>query len=135
MKASVSLFRIDAAGEHAVRIGAVIATASLLTAGAAVSALAAAPSSTFRFALPGGAAILYGNASNPHAPLPDRAWRQAVFYFSNGATFSLLPGAGKSKAGGVEMEARWLESVDKLISECTSCTIGKLDNRSASNRP
>jgi hypothetical protein len=87
MNASVPPFRIGLSGVHAVRVGAVIASALLLTGGAAEPVFAAAPSSTFRFALPGGAAILYGDASNPQAPLPERTWQQAVFHFPNGATF------------------------------------------------
>ena len=104
MKARAPLSRIDLPGVHAVHIGAMVAMALLLTGATAEPALAAGPSSTFRFALPGGAAILYGNASNPQAPLPERAWQQAVFYFPNGATFSMLPRAGKSNAAGTEIE-------------------------------
>ncbi|SDQ19362.1 hypothetical protein SAMN05443245_0312 [Paraburkholderia fungorum] len=100
----MSRFRIGFSGARAVRVGAVIASALLLTCGAAVTVFVAEPSSTFRFALPGGAAIFYSSASNPQAPLPERTWRQAVFHFPNGATFSLLPGAGKSNAGGTEIE-------------------------------
>jgi hypothetical protein len=97
-------FRIGLPRVRAVRIGAVIATVLLLTGGAAKPALAAASSSTFQFALPGGAAIFYGKALNPQAPLTQRAWRQAVFHFPNGATFSLLPRAGETDAAGTEME-------------------------------
>ncbi|WP_233834731.1 hypothetical protein [Paraburkholderia sp. ZP32-5] len=104
MKTSIQPFGTGLLSVHAVRIGAVITTVLLLTDGASKPALAFAPLSTFRFALPGGAAILYSKASNPQAPLPERAWQQAVFYFPSGATFSLLPRAGKSNAGGTEIE-------------------------------
>jgi hypothetical protein len=82
----------------------VIATALLLMSGGAEPALAATSSPTFRFALPGGAAILYSNASNPQAPLPERSWQRAVFHFPNGATFSLLPRIGESDTAGTEIE-------------------------------
>lgn len=104
MKLSTPPFRIGLRGVQALHAGAMIIMAMLLTGGAAEPALATAPSSTFRFALPGGAAILYSNASNPQAPLHERAWQQAVFYFPNGATFNLLPRAGKSNTGGTEIE-------------------------------
>lgn len=103
-KASVPPLETCSPYSHAFRIGAVIATALLLTGGTVAPALAAAPSSTFRFALPGGAAIVYGNAANPQAPLSQRAWKQAIFYLPTGATFSLLPRAGDRAAGGTQME-------------------------------
>lgn len=80
------------------------ATAVSLMSGVAEQALAATSSPTFRFSLPGGSAILYSNASNPQAPLPERSWQRAVFNFPNGATFSLLPKVGKSDAAGAEIE-------------------------------
>ncbi|MCA8241800.1 hypothetical protein [Burkholderia sp. AU32262] len=65
----------------------------------------AAPQSTLRFALPGGAAVVYSNAANPQDPLPRRAWKKAVFSFPNGTTFGLLPRAGEPNAdGGTQME-------------------------------
>ncbi|AKM05184.1 hypothetical protein ABD05_33940 [Burkholderia pyrrocinia] len=83
-----------------------VAAVSSLAAAAAPPAQVAASSSAFRFALPGGAAILYGNASNPRAPLSGRAWQKAVFQFPNGTTFGLLPRAGESNAGdGTQMES------------------------------
>lgn len=97
-------FGIDLSGIHVVRLIAMIAAAVPLVSGVAEQALAATPSSTFRFALPGGAAILYSNASNPRAPLPERSWQRAIFHFPNGATFSLLPRIGKSDAAGAEIE-------------------------------
>lgn len=60
----------------------------------------AALQSNLRFALLGGAAVLYSNAANPQDPLPRRAWKKAVFSFPNGTTFGLLPRAGESNAGG-----------------------------------
>ncbi|MBR7964810.1 hypothetical protein KDW52_00525 [Burkholderia cenocepacia] len=60
----------------------------------------AAPQSILRFALPGGAAVLYSNAANPQDPLPRRTWKKAVFSFPNGMTFNLLPRVGESSAGG-----------------------------------
>jgi hypothetical protein len=71
------------------RIGTVIAMALLLLGGAAMPVRAVARTSTFRFNLPGGAAIIYSKALNPQAPLSQRSWRQAVFQFPNGTTFSL----------------------------------------------
>ncbi|WP_423760444.1 hypothetical protein [Burkholderia sp. NLJ2] len=46
------------------RIGTAVGAVLLLAIAAALPAFAAASSRTFRFALPGGAAMLYGNASN-----------------------------------------------------------------------
>ncbi|MGF6413152.1 hypothetical protein [Paraburkholderia sp. MM5482-R1] len=131
MKASVPPFRIGLFGVHAVQIGAMISTALLLT-GAAESALAAAPSSTFRFALPGRAAILYGDASNPHAPLPERTWQQAVFRFPSGATFSLLPRAGKSNAGGTEIEP---PSESDISPSGQYVVIGRVESGTVSSGP
>ncbi|WP_152495063.1 hypothetical protein [Paraburkholderia kururiensis] len=93
------LSRIDLPRVQALRAGAIITVAVLLTGGIAEPALATPPSSTFRFALPGGAALLFSNASNPQAPLAERAWQKAAFYFPNGATFSVLPRPGESRAG------------------------------------
>lgn len=99
-KPSVSPSGIGSSGAHVARISATLAISLLLS-----SLVAAAPQSTLRFALPGGAAILYSNAANPQDPLPERAWKKAVFYFPNGATFDLLPGAGESDdGGGTQME-------------------------------
>jgi hypothetical protein len=132
MNASVPPFRIGLSGVHAVRVGAVIASALLLTGGAAESAFAAAPSSTFRFALPGGSAILYGDASNPQAPLPERTWQQAVFHFPNGATFSLLPRAGKSNAGGTEIEP---PSESDISPSGQFVVIGRVESGTVSSGP
>ena len=65
--ANVPPFQIGSPGVHGVRIAAVITAALLLSNDATATTLACAPSSTFRFALPGGAAILYGKASNPQS--------------------------------------------------------------------
>jgi hypothetical protein len=111
----------------AVRIGTVIATVPLLTGAAAVPA-----SSTLRLALPGGAAILYRNASNPRAPLPERTWQQAIFYFPNGATFSLLPRAGKSNAGGTEIEP---PSESDISPSGQFVVIGRVESGAASAGP
>ena len=97
-------FGIDLSGIHVVRLIAMIATAVSLMNGVAEQALAATSSPTFRFSLPGGSAILYSNASNPQAPLPERSWQRAVFHLPNGATFCLLPKVGKSDATGAEIE-------------------------------
>ncbi|MDR6450473.1 hypothetical protein J2794_006614 [Paraburkholderia terricola] len=131
-KASVSLVEICSPCTQALRIGAAIATALLLTGGAVAPALAAAPSSTFRFALPGGAAILYGNAANPQAPLPQRAWKQAVFYFPTGATFSLLPRAGDRAAGGTQMEP---PSDSNISPSGDYVVIGRIESGSVSSGP
>lgn len=105
MKISTSPFRIGFSGVHVVRVGAVFTSALLLIGGAPMQVFAAAPSSTLRFALPGGAAIFYGDASNPHVRLSERTWKQGIFHFPNGTTFSLLPRAGESNAGDTELEA------------------------------
>ncbi|WP_343671685.1 hypothetical protein [Paraburkholderia heleia] len=97
------LSRIDLPRVQALRASAIITVAVLLTGGAAEPALATPPSSTFRLALPGGAALLFSNALNPQAPLAERAWQKAAFYFPNGATFSVLPRPGESR-GGTEIE-------------------------------
>lgn len=131
-KASVSPVRIGSPRTQAVRIGAVIATAFLLTSGVVAPALAAAPSSTFRFTLPGGAAILYGNAANPQAPLSQRAWKQAVFYFPTGATFSLLPRAGERDAGGTQMEP---PSDSNISPSGDYVVIGRIESGSVSSGP
>lgn len=131
-KANVPPFGVCSPSARAVRIGAVIAAALLLTGGAPVSALAAAPSSTFRFALPGGAAIVYRKASNPQAPLPQRAWQQAVFNFPNGATFSLRPRAGATDAGGTEMEP---PSDSNISPSGQYVVIGRIESGSVSSGP
>lgn len=100
----VLLLRIRSFSMHTVSTGAAFAIALMLIGGTAESALAAAPSSTFRFALPGGGAIVYGKATNPQAPLARRAWQQAIFYFPNGTTFSVLPKDGDSTAPGALMQ-------------------------------
>jgi hypothetical protein len=81
-----------------------IAIALLMSAGIYESAVEAATSSTFWFALPGGAAILYGNASNPQAPMSQRVWQQAVFRLPNGKTFRLRPRAGEPGAEVTQFE-------------------------------
>lgn len=91
MKTSALNFRINSAGKHVFCISMGIVTALLLHNGIGMPALASASSVIFRFALPGGAAILFNKTSNPQAPLAERAWRRALFIFPNGATFSLLP--------------------------------------------
>lgn len=97
---AVSLLRIGLSGAHVVRIGTVFVKIMLFTGFAT-----AAPQSTLRFALPGGAAILYSNAANPHDPLPERTWKKAVFYFPNGMGFNLLPKTDESNAdGSTQME-------------------------------
>lgn len=75
---------------HSARIGAAIAIALLLTGVAAKPAGSAAPSTKLRFTLPGGAAIFYIEALNPQAPLSQRSWQRAIFYFPNGARFGSL---------------------------------------------
>lgn len=124
--------RIGSPRTQAARIGAVIATALLLTCGAVAPALSAAPSSTFRFTLPGGAAILYGKASNPQAPLSQRAWQQATFQFPNGATFSLLPRAGEQGAGGTQMEP---PSDSNISPSGGYVVIGRIESGSVSSGP
>ncbi|HEU4772208.1 MAG TPA: hypothetical protein VFS68_08610, partial [Candidatus Udaeobacter sp.] len=64
-------------GIHVVRRIAIILAAVPLMSGVAEQALAATSSSTFRFSLPGGAAILYSTASNPQALLPERSCQRA----------------------------------------------------------
>lgn len=76
-------------------VGTVLAVTMLLSGFAS-----AAPQATLRFALPGGAAVLYSNAANPQDPLPRRTWKKAVFSFPNGLTFDLLSRVGESRAGG-----------------------------------
>jgi hypothetical protein len=131
-KASVSSVRIGSPRTQAVGICTVIAMAFLLTSGAVAPALAAAPSSTFRFTLPGGAAILYGNAANPQAPLPQRAWKQAVFHFPTGATFSLLPRAGERETGGTQMEP---PSDSNISPSGDYVVIGRIESGSVSSGP
>ncbi|TGP44600.1 hypothetical protein EN871_08365 [bacterium M00.F.Ca.ET.228.01.1.1] len=131
-KASVSPVRIGLRRTQAVRIGAAIATALLLTSTVVAPAFAAAPSSMFRFALPGGAAILYGNAANPQAPMSQRAWKQAVFYFPTGATFSLLPRAGERDAGGTQMEP---PSDSNISPSGDYVVIGRIESGSVSSGP
>lgn len=130
--ASISPVRIASPRTQAIRIGAVIATTLLLTCVAVAPALAAAPSSTFRFTLPGGAAILYGNAANPQAPLSQRAWKHAVFYFPTGATFSLLPRAGERDASGTQMEP---PSDSDISPSGDYVVIGRIESGSVSSGP
>ncbi|MCP2086121.1 UNVERIFIED_ORG: hypothetical protein J2Y81_002138 [Paraburkholderia sediminicola] len=132
LKASVSLVRTGLPRTQAFSIGAVIATVSLLTNGAIAPALAATPSPTLRFNLPGGAAILYGNAANPQAPLPQRAWKQAIFYFPTGATFSLLPRAGERETGGTQMEP---PSDSNISPSGDYVVIGRIESGSVSSGP
>jgi hypothetical protein len=130
--ARVAPVRIGSPRTQTARIGAVIATALLLTCGAVAPALSATPSSTFRFTLPGGAAILYGKASNPQAPLSQRAWQQAIFQFPNGATFSLLPRVGQQASGNTQMEP----PVDSNISSSGEyVVIGRIESGSVSSGP
>lgn len=89
---------------HTARIGATIATALLLSNVAGKPVSAAAPSTTLRFALPGGAAILYSKASDPQTPLSQRSWQQAVFHLPNGTKFRLQPRSGESDSDGTQME-------------------------------
>lgn len=97
---TVPSFKVVWAGSNFVRIAVMLVTPMLL-----IGSACASPRSTLRFALPGGAAILYSDAANPGDPLPQRAWKKAVFYLPNGATFSLLPRAGESNEGaGTQME-------------------------------
>lgn len=96
MKANAPTLKFANAGTC---IGTLIA-AALLVSG---NAVAAQPAS-FEFALPGGASIVYAKASNPQAPVSQRAWQQASFHFPNGKTFGLLPRSGKLSAEGALME-------------------------------
>jgi len=92
--------RVDPFGSQIAPTRALVITVLLL-----VSLAAAAQQSSFRFHLPGGAAIVYSNAANPQDPLPERVWEKAVFYFPNGASFGLLPRIGESgDGGGTQME-------------------------------
>ncbi len=116
---------------QAIRIGAAIATTFVLTGGPAESALAAAPS-TFRFALPGGASILYGKATNPQAPVSQRAWQQAIFHFPNGTTFGVLPKAGESSDPGVLMEP---PNVSNISPSGQYVVIGRIESGSVSSAP
>ena len=125
-------FQISSRGMYGVRIDAVIISALLFSNGGATPAFAGAPSSTFRFALPGGAAILYGNASNPQAPLFQRAWRQAIFHFPNGATFDLLPGTGKTNAGGAAIEP---PSAGDISPSGQYVVIGRVESGTVSSGP
>ncbi|PMS14785.1 hypothetical protein C0Z18_30275 [Trinickia dabaoshanensis] len=95
MVATVPWFRMTTFGRNLVRVAVICATHVLLTGFAT-----AAPQSTLRFALPGGAAILYSEAANPQDPLPQRTWKRAVFYLPDGGTFGLLPRAGEPNEGG-----------------------------------
>jgi hypothetical protein len=96
MKVSVLTLRNTKAGTC---VGSLIATALLVSGNAA-----AAQAATFKFALPGGASIVYAKASNAQAPVSQRTWQQASFHFPNGKTFGLLPRFGKSSAEGALME-------------------------------
>ncbi|WP_175675510.1 hypothetical protein [Burkholderia ambifaria] len=99
-KPRVQLFREGSPRTLVTHVGTMLAMAMLWSGLAS-----AAPQSTLRFALPGGAAVIYSNAANPQDPLPRRAWKKAVFSLPNGTTFGLLPRAGESNAGGgTEME-------------------------------
>lgn len=100
MTPTALLFRIGLSRPHVVRIGTVFVKIVLLNGLAA-----AAPQSTLQFALPGGAEIVYSNAVNPHDPLPERSWKNAVFYFPNGMGFDLLQKTDESNAdGSTQME-------------------------------
>ncbi|MEX3606478.1 MAG: hypothetical protein VB142_10040 [Burkholderia sp.] len=73
MKLVISMLRISSPGMHALRIGAAIVVACLLPA----DNVAVMPAISLRFALPGGATIVYDKAVydkalNPHDPLPRR---------------------------------------------------------------
>ncbi|MEB4629299.1 hypothetical protein [Burkholderia contaminans] len=94
-KPRVPLFREGTPYALVTHVGTMLAM-TMLWSGLA----SAAPQSTLRFALPGGAAVIYSNAANPRDPLPHRAWKKAVFSFPDGTTFGLLPRAGESNAGG-----------------------------------
>ncbi|WP_157379331.1 hypothetical protein [Burkholderia ubonensis] len=86
---------------HAIRIGVAAAVVSLVTI---APVLAETSSSTYRFSLPGGGAILYSKPSNPQAPLSNRSWKRAVFMFPDGTTFGLLPRTGQTNTEGTEIE-------------------------------
>ncbi|MCX5545730.1 hypothetical protein M3A49_41060 [Paraburkholderia sp. CNPSo 3076] len=131
-KADVAPCRTGSSPVQAVRLGAIIASVLLLSGGAPAPANAAAPSSTFRFALPGGAAIVYGKALNPQTPLPERAWQQATFHFPNGATFSLLPRIGAADSGGTQMEP---PSNGNISPSGQYVVIGRIESGSVSSGP
>jgi hypothetical protein len=101
MKGSASHFRFGITCIHAIRIGVATAVVSLVMI---APVFAAASSSTYRFPLPGGGAILYSKPSNPRAPLSDRSWERAVFAFPDGTMFGLLPRIGQLNTGGTEIE-------------------------------
>ncbi|MGK8203068.1 hypothetical protein ACRS8P_28360 [Burkholderia cenocepacia] len=101
MKPGASHFPPDRTSMHAICIGMAVAAFSLVTV---TPVLAAASSSTYRFALPGGRAILYSNAANPRAPLSERSWQRASFEFPDGTTFGLLPRIGQTSTEGTEIE-------------------------------
>ncbi|MBB3000350.1 hypothetical protein FHX57_002702 [Paraburkholderia tropica] len=115
-----------------------VATALLLSSGFSAHALAAtptappAPPTAFHFALPGGGAIVYGKALNPKAPLPERAWREAVFELPGGATFSLLPRPGERNAAGTQMES---PSVDDISPSGRYVVVARVSSGTVSAGP
>jgi len=132
MKANTPPYRTRSPRIQAVRIGAAIAAILVLTGGTVELAVAAAPPSTLRFGLPGGGSILYGKATNPQAPLSQRAWQVAIFYFPNGTTFSVLPKAGESISPGAVMEP----PNDSNISPSGQyVVIGRIESGSVSSKP
>ncbi|WP_186041312.1 hypothetical protein [Burkholderia gladioli] len=117
---------------HSARIGAAIAIALLLTGVAAKPAGSAVPLTKLRFALPGGAAILYSEALNPQAPLPQRSWQQDVFYFPNGARFGLLPSSDQLDLDGTQMEP---PGDNEIPPSAQGVIIGRIESGSASSGP
>lgn len=100
LRRSVWPIRVDPFGSQVAPTRAAVTTTLLLT-----SMAVAAQQSSLRFHLPGEAAIVYSDAANPQDPLPERAWKKAVFHFPNGASFGLLPRTGESgDVGGTQME-------------------------------
>ncbi|CAI8691082.1 SH3 domain-containing protein [Burkholderia sp. IT-111MI5] len=101
MKPGASHLRLGFASMHAICIGVATAVVSLATV---TPVLAKTSSSTFRFSLPAGGAIIYSNPSNPKAPLSNRSWRRAIFTLPDGTTFGLLPRSGEKNTEGTEVE-------------------------------
>ncbi|MDE1141856.1 MAG: hypothetical protein PW999_19860 [Paraburkholderia tropica] len=130
MKIGETVLRITSPNAQSMR--ARVITALLLTGIVPALVQAQVPMSTYQFALPGGAAILFSNASNPQAPLSQRAWRRAVFRFPGGATFILSPQPGKLDSGGVQMEP---PSGSNISPSGNYVVIGRIESGTISSGP
>lgn len=105
-KPRVPLFREGTSCRLVAHVGTMLAM-TMLWSGLA----SAAPQSTLRLALPGGAAVIYSNAANPQAPLSNRSWKRAVFVFPDGTTFGVLPRTGQTNTEGTEIEPPKAEDI------------------------